>query len=264
MTLGIISYKYTLEEFQKIKSMGLDFVEFCINVGTDNLYKEFYDNADKMKSDLDTAGIFAGSIGRWGSVKINKDGSLNTDELHIDETLIKACAKVGCGVYVTNCNYIDEISLYENYSCAIAYFEKLIEFGKEHGIKIATNNCRWENYLCCDPAWSVVHGYLKDLYIKFDSSHCIYDGGDYLAEMKKWGKRFAHVHIKGSLVVDGTRFDDPPAGLDQTDWGSFMALLYANGYDGSLSIEPHSSIWKDELGDKGVAYTIKMMRNLML
>ena len=82
--------------------------------------------------------------------------------------------------------------------------------------------------------------------------------------MKKWGKRFAHVHIKGSLQIDGERFDDPPAGLDGTNWGAFMAVLYANGYDGTLSIEPHSDIWREgALGDAGVDYTIKLIRSLM-
>ena len=49
-----------------------------------------------------------------------------------------------------------------------------------------------------------------------------------------------------------------------TDWGSFMAILHAKGYQGGLSIEPHSENWKGDLGDKGVDYTIRFIRNLML
>lgn len=76
----------------------------------------------------------------------------------------------------------------------------------------------------------MIHGHLKDLWIKYDPSHSRYaKGADYLSEMKKWGDRFAHVHIKGSMLIDGERFDDPPAGMDQTDWGAFMAVLYAKG-----------------------------------
>ncbi len=160
---------------------------------------------------------------------------------------------------------MDELSLYENYSATIRYFEKLIALGKEYGVKIATVNCRWNNYVHSDPAWSVIHGYLKDLYIKFDSSHSMYaKGTNYLSEMVKWGDRFAHVHIKGCLMVDGERVDDPPAGLDMTDWNAFMGALYAVGYDGTLSIEPHSSIWKGEMGKRGIEHTIKMMKNLIV
>ncbi|MEG0692359.1 MAG: sugar phosphate isomerase/epimerase [Oscillospiraceae bacterium] len=263
MKLGIISPDFKLGSFEKIKSMGLDFIEFCINSDTENRYQEFYDEADNINTALKKLGLFVGSVGRWGADKICKDGSHNAKELIADETLIKAASKLGCPVYVTNCNYVDEISLYENYTAAITYFKKLIELGNQYNIKIATNNCRWNNYVTCDPAWSVVHGQLKELFIKFDPSHSVYAGGDYLSEMKKWGNRFAHVHIKGSLVIEGERFDDPPAGLDQTNWGAFMATLYAVGYDGTLSIEPHSSIWRDELGDKGVEYTIKLIRSFM-
>ena len=113
-------------------------------------------------------------------------------------------------------------------------------------------------------AYKVIHGYLKDLYIKYDTSHCIYAGGDYLQEARDWADRFVHVHLKGALVIDGKRFDDPPAGMDMTNWPAFLAILYANGYDGGLSIEPHSANWSGELGDKGLNKTIEYFKSIML
>jgi sugar phosphate isomerase/epimerase len=104
---------------------------------------------------------------------------------------------------------------------------------------------------------------LPELGIKYDPSHARYAGRDYLKESRDWGGRFHHVHIKGSIIIDGQRFDDPPAGLDQTDWGTFMAILYGQGYQGGLSIEPHSHVWHGELGDKGVQFTIDYMRRMM-
>ncbi len=265
MKLGIISYRFERESFEKVKAQGLDFVEFCVNCDQENRFQEFYDKSEGIRRDLDELGLSTGSVGRWGGDKINPDGSVHQEELHADQTLIQAAAKLGCPVYVTGCNYVEGLSLYENYSAAIGYFQALIDFAKPYGIKIATYNCRWNNYVHSDPAWEVIHGHLPELYIKYDPSHCRYAmGADYLSEMKKWGKRFAHVHIKGSLIIDGERFDDPPAGLDDTNWGAFMAALYASDYDGNLSIEPHSAIWKEgELGDAGVSYTIEMMRKLM-
>ena len=162
-------------------------------------------------------GLSTVSVGRWGGDKINPDGSVHQEELHADQTLIQAAAKLGCPVYVTGCNYAEGLSLYENYSAAIGYFQALIDFAKPYGIKIATYNCRWNNYVHSDPAWEVIHGHLPELYIKYDPSHCRYAmGADYLSEMKKWGKRFAHVHIKGSLIIDGERFDDPPGWMTPT------------------------------------------------
>jgi len=131
-------------------------------------------------------------------------------------------------------------------------------------VKISTYNCDWNNFVDNDMAWTMIHGYLPELGIKFDPSHSRYAGRDYLKEMRDWGDRFYHVHIKGSVIIDGERFDDPPAGLDQTDWKSFMAVLYAKGYDGGLSIEPHSHNWEGELGEKGIDYTVEFLKNLVI
>lgn len=266
MKLGIISYGFEKENFEKIKEQSLDFVEFCVNADAENRFQEFYDRSEEIRGNLAALSLFTGSVGRWAGNKILQDGSKNPEEWKADTTLMQAAKKLSCPVYITSCNYVEALSLYENYTAAIAYLTDLVAFGKELGIQVATCNCRWNNYLCCDPAWSVVHGHIKDLWIKYDPSHAVYaKGEDYLSEVKKWGKRFAHVHIKGSLLIDGERFDDPPAGMDQTNWPAFMAALYASGYDKNLSIEPHSAIWKEgALGDFGVDYTIKMMRSLIL
>ncbi|WP_317368337.1 sugar phosphate isomerase/epimerase [uncultured Tyzzerella sp.] len=259
MKLGIINWIYE-EHFKDVSDKGLEYLEICVN----DRDKEFLENVEKTKELSEKYNIKISSVGRWGSDRILKTGELNDEELSIEYKLIDACQKLDAPVYVTGCNYVEEFSYYENVTFAIKYFEKLIEYAKPKNIKIATYNCRWNNFVHSDPAWNLIHGYLKDLYIKYDTSHCIYDGGDYLSETKKWCNRFAHVHIKGVLVVDGQRYDDPPAGLDQTDWSSFIGMLYSGGYDGVLSIEPHSPLWQGELGRKGIEYTIRYIKKFML
>lgn len=267
MKLGLISYEHTKENLDKIAALGLDFVEYCVNYSEDPQYDKwqtFSGMTDEIAGWAKAAGLSVGAVGRWGGYKLRSDGTVNEEEFRADEALIRAAARLGSPVYNTGCNYVEGLSLYENYTAAIGYFERLIALGKELGVTIATYNCRWNNYVHSDPAWSVIHGHLKDLGIKYDPSHSRYAmEADYLSEMKKWGARFAHVHIKGSLIVDGERLDDPPAGLDQTNWGAFMAALYACGYDGNLSIEPHSSIWQGEIGNKGLRYSIDLIRSLM-
>ena len=139
-----------------------------------------------------------------------------------------------------------------------------------------------------DPSHSFVHGGEK---------------GRYLEETMDWGGSFGYVHIKGVIqrglseeparmemfrllrqfpelrdtlinsqlfskkdpfAYTPTSYDNPPAGLDAINWRAFFAALYMHGYDGDLSIEPHSRTWKGELGEKGVKYTIKYIRDLML
>ncbi|MBS6196459.1 MAG: sugar phosphate isomerase/epimerase [Clostridiales bacterium] len=258
MNLGIISW-IGEEDFKKVKERGLSFVELDVN----DRAEEFLANLESTKEYSKKYELPVGAVGRWGSDRICKDG-ICEEELSLEYKLIDATAALDCDVYITGCNYVEELSYYENVRFAIAYFEKLIAYGKEKGVKIATYNCRWNNFVCTPMAYQLIHGYLKDLYIKYDTSHCIYAGGDYLQETRDWAHRFAHVHLKGALIVDGERYDDPPAGLDQTNWGAFLAILYSRGYDGNLSIEPHSANWKGELGERGVDYTVRYFRNLIL
>lgn len=258
MELGIINW-IDEEHFKEVSKKGLKYLEICVN----DKDKEFFEKLNTTKELSKKYNINIASIGRWGSNRILETGMLNEDELKIEFKLIDACESLKAPVYITGCNYLESFSYYENITFAIKYFEKLLQYGKSKKIKIATYNCRWNNFIHSDPSWNLVHGYLKDLYIKYDTSHCIYSGGNYLDETKKWGNRFAHVHIKGALLVDGKRYDDPPAGLDQTDWASFIGMLYSIGYDGILSIEPHSPFWKGELGNKGIDYTIKYISKFL-
>ncbi|GGD57927.1 sugar phosphate isomerase/epimerase family protein [Paenibacillus nasutitermitis] len=259
MKLGIIA-SAEAASFQLAKDKGLEFLEFCINIGSD--LDAFTNQIPELKAASEQTGVKVGSVGRWGSDRISKEGIVE-EELQISYRLIDAAAELGCANFVCGVNKVEELSYYENVSFAIDYFRKLINYGAAKGVVISSYNCDWNNFVKDDMAWTLIHGYLPELGIKFDPSHSRYAGRDYLLEARKWGGRFQHVHIKGSVIIDGQRFDDPPAGLDQTDWGTFMAILYGNGYNAGLSIEPHSHVWNGELGDKGVQFTIGYIRSMM-
>ncbi|MEG0229173.1 MAG: sugar phosphate isomerase/epimerase family protein, partial [Oscillospiraceae bacterium] len=243
------------DTFKKASDYGLKYVEFTMNDGAD--ITDYENRLAQMKEESDKYGVKVASIGRWGALKNDDDGNVFEEELNSDYRLIESCKTLNCPVYVTGFNFANNLSNYENYTNAIKYFEKLIAKGKECGVKIATYNCEWNSFVVRDEQWKIIHNHLKDLGIKFDSANCVYNGCDYLAQTRDWGDRFYHVHIKGHLLIDGVRFDDPPAGLDQTDWKSFFAMLYAKKYDGVVSIEPHSENWNGELGEKGIKYTIE-------
>ena len=100
--------------------------------------------------------------------------------------------------------------------------------------------------------------------IKYDPSHSIGDGGNYLKEILEFGDRILHFHLKGTVEICGEHYDDAPAGLDSINWGAAMDILYTKDYNGMLSIEPHSHYWEGKKGQWGVDYTINFMRKFIM
>lgn len=269
MELGIIAAPNE-EGFKYAANKGLDFVEFCINASKDPTNTDrsnvtaFCSDLDQIRKWSEKYKVGVGSVGRWCAVRIKNDGSIDEDEMKATLMLMDAAAALGSKVFVCGCNEVKELSYYTNCTMAIKIFERMMEHAESKNIRLAIYNCRNNNFVCNPEAWKIIHGHLPALGIKYDPSHSIYGGGDYLTEMTAWGDRFFHVHIKGSLRINGQRFDDPPAGFDETNWNTFMAVLHVKGYNAGLSIEPHSKRWSGELGDKGLDYTIDLMRKLML
>ena len=261
MKLGIIN-GWEEGHFAYVKSKGLDAVEFCVNHNYNA--KEFLDKATEIKGYSDKYGIPVGSMGRWGMQRVDDNGVIIPEAVQADKYLIEAASIIGCPVYNVGVNYTDGKSFYDNCQIAIEYLSQLLSYAKDFGVKIATYNCDWSNFVYNDKAWSVIHTALPELGIKYDASHCLSRRGDYLKELRDWGDRVYHVHIKGVLYIDGEGYDDAPAGLDQINWGALMDVLYTKNYNGMLSIEPHSGYWKGKKGQWGIDYTIKYIRPLIM
>lgn len=261
MKLGVISKVLTEDAFRNAKELGLDFVEFCINGGSDT--EAFFRAIPDLKKWSKHYGVEVGSIGRWKANILSADGTIDPEELNLALRLMEAAHELGSPNYICGCNYVEGLSYYQNCTKAIQFFSELLAHRPE-GVEVSTYNChKGGNFVNCPMAWTVIHGHLPDLGIKYDPSHARYAGEDYLLETKEWGHRFRHVHLKGSMIVDGERVDDPPAGLDDTNWPVFLSILRSVGYDRNLSIEPHSAVWTGELGDQGLRYTVSYMNKLL-
>jgi len=256
MKLGIIC-GWDEKNFEYVAKKGLHMVEFCCNDNYDSA--EIADHVDEILEYSKRFDVAVGSIGRWGMKRIDDNGNIIETALQHDKNLIDAASKLGCPVYNVGCNAIPQKTIEESYEIAIKYFGILLEYSKGKNVKIAVYNCSWANCIYDAAGWSVVMNALPELGIKYDTSHCLGRGGDYLKEMCDWGERIYHFHIKGSLYIDGKRYDDPPAGLDEVNWGAVMTMLYTKGYNGMLSIEPHSSKWSGNRGQWGVDFTIKFI-----
>lgn len=263
MKLGIINNRPTKESLAYVKSLGLSFIEMCNNNNDESVFCT--QNMAQYMADVKDAGLYIGSLGRWNA-EMNKGGKVNEEEFAIVKQNLDDAIACGSPTFVCGCNYDDSVSLYKNYTAAIEIFGRMLEAAKGTGTNIAVYNCDWNNFINNMDAWKIVLGELPELKIKFDASHSYNADRNYMREISDWGDRFAHVHIKGTVRTGGRGVDDPPAGMDDLKWGSIFAALYARGYDGCLSIEPHSAAWRfdTERGKAGVKYTVDFINKFIL
>ena len=298
MKLGMITRPLP-ESFDQLKDLGLDFAEFDLNPG--NFFgpslEEVKANLSELKAASERTGVEVGAVGRWASHILNADGSVNEEEWENVKTVIAIGKELGAKHYLCSVAYVPELTYYGNITASINVLRMIVAEAKEAGMTTAIVNCMMGgNYIRTPEQWKLILDEVPGLTIKYDPSHSfVHDpNGAYMSEAFNWGDRFGYVHIKGvvqmgesnepnqwkvmgliqqhpelkDLLMENfmpkvNHYDNPPAGLDSINWGAFFAVLYKHGYDGYLSIEPHSRTWWGEKGDWGVKYTIDYIRKLM-
>ena len=262
MYLGIIGW-FDEKSFKNAAEKGISALEFDIN---DNCnVPVFTSKLPEIKELIKKYGVTVSAIGQWGTQRLLDDRSVNEEQLEIEKELMRGAAEIGCKVYITGCNRGPGWDNDADYKGAAEYMRRLVAYGEElGGVKVCLDNCDWNNFLDNSGAWGRIIPEVPGLGIKFDPSHAVVHGRDWREEMRKWAKHFYHVHIKGTLYLGDNCWDFPPAGLDDFDWRAFMGYLYAAGYDGCVSLEPHSYVWQGELGEKGVKYTVDYIKPMLL
>ncbi len=301
MKLGIISPPEAAS-FDHAKELGLDFVEFDCNPPAyfGRPVAELQAVQGELKAASERTGVEVGAVGRWASRILDEKGEVIPEEWEAVKGVIDFGAYLGAKYYLCSCAYVKEISYYQNITCAIKVLNQIVAYAKEKGMECAIVNCiMGDNFIRTPEQWKLVLSEVPGLGIKYDPSHSFVHGGQdgaYLTEGLEWGAHFKYCHIKGviqrgesrepdmwakrALVekfpelkeefgaavshMDNNWYDNPPAGIDVINWRAFFAILYKYGYDGYLAIEPHSPTWRGEKGEKGVKYTIKYIRDLML
>jgi sugar phosphate isomerase/epimerase len=137
----------------------------------------------------------------------------------------------------------------------------IVKFAKEHGVKIAIENCpmifsydEWPggNNLASTPAiWRKMWEIIPDdnFGLNLDPSHLILQMIDYERVVREFKGKIFHVHAKDlhidwegvynhGVLSQGMGWQIPRLpGLGDMDWGKFFAALTAVGYDYVVSIE---------------------------
>ena len=246
MRIGFIT-NLSKEDFKFAAKQGIPCVEYNFSDNLDAVGK--FKAVRKLMKKYE---IEFSMIGMFGRNYISSDEAEAAKHLEDARTLVDLCQKIGAPCFVTGAGHAEDRSLDENADRASAFFGQILDYARDREVKVALYNCHWGNVAFAPDSWNLILPKLPDLGLKYDPSHAFYDGREYLKEILDWGNRFYHVHAKGGLRIAGQRFEDPPAGLDQIDWGSIMAVLYHHGYTGDINIEPHSGVWLAERRHDGI------------
>jgi sugar phosphate isomerase/epimerase len=153
----------------------------------------------------------------------------------------------------------------------------IVKFAKDHGVKIAIENCpmifsydEWPggNNLASTPAiWRKMWEIIPDdnFGLNLDPSHLILQMIDYERVVREFSSRIFHVHAKdlhidreglynNGVLSQGMGWQVPRLpGLGDMDWGKFFAALTAARYDYVVSIEHEDRVYEgdEELVKRG-------------
>jgi len=174
----------------------------------------------------------------------------------------------------------------ENYAKA---WPSIVKFAKDHGIKIAIENCpmlfsldEWPggNNLASTPAvWRKMWEIIPDdnFGLNLDPSHLIWQMIDYERVIRGFSEKIFHVHAKdlhidrdglynNGVLSQGIGWQIPRLpGLGDVDWAKFIAALKSIGYDDVVSIEHEDRNYEgdEELVKRGFYLSRDVLKPLM-
>ncbi|MFV0344484.1 MAG: sugar phosphate isomerase/epimerase family protein [Anaerocolumna sp.] len=241
--------------------ISIGITNFEITLNEDPTY--FIKNIKTIEEKLKKENVKIASLGQWGSLKII-NGKINEKQIEVDKQLINICMQLGTTIFITGVNRDEILNEEENNKLAIRYLSELVNYAENVGVTVCIYNCDWNNYILNESKWTQIINEVPKLKIKYDPSHAFYRNQNYLEELENRISDIGHFHVKGGMKINNTRYDDPPAFMDQIDWNSIFGILNIENYNGYVSIEPHSLNIKKEKIINGVSFTFKKLNEFIL
>ncbi len=217
------------------------------------------DQLREIADELSQKGLSISALGYYPN-------PLHPDEDHrlrvIDhlKKLIVAASHMKLPVVNTFCGGDAAQSLDENWQRAMRIWPDIIAHARDHGVKIAFENCpmifsrdEWPggHNIAYSPAiWRRILGAWGDnVGMNYDPSHLVFQMIDARRFVQEFGPHLLHVHAK-DLMIDqdglyehgilsaGMGWQVPRLpGLGEVDWPGYFSSLYRAGYDGPIVIE---------------------------
>jgi sugar phosphate isomerase/epimerase len=218
------------------------------------------EQARKISGIMDESGLVISSLGYYPN-------PLHPDQDHRDNVIahlkkvILAAETLDVPIVGTFLGRDKDKTIADNLEEYARVWPPIVKFAKDHGVKIAIENCpmifsndEWPggNNLASSPAiWKKMWEIIPDEHfgLNLDPSHLILQMIDEVRVVKDFKERIFHVHAK-DLAIDreglyqngvlsqGMGWQIPRLpGLGDVDWGKFLSALYQVGYDYVISIE---------------------------
>ncbi|WFP64972.1 sugar phosphate isomerase/epimerase [Mesorhizobium sp. WSM4904] len=178
---------------------------------------------------------------------------------HLKKVIVLA-SRMGVSFVNTFCGGDASKTVDANWETARKVWPAIIAHAREHGVKLAFENCpmifsydEWpggHNIAYSPYVWRrILEAWGGDVGMNFDPSHLVWQMIDKERFIREFGPHMLHVHAK-DLMIDhdglyergilsaGIGWQVPRMpGLGDINWGSIFSGLYRAGYDGPVIIE---------------------------
>jgi len=213
-----------------------------------------------VRETLERTGMSISSLAYYPNPLDPDDDVREAAHAHL-RRVIEAARALDVGVVGTFVGNDKNRPLPENLERFRELWPPLVAHAREHGVKIAIENCpmifsydEWPggNNLAYSPAaWRAMFEAIPDdnFGLNLDPSHLVWQQIDAVRAVHEFGERIFHVHGKDlevrpdglyeqGVMSIGIGWQVPRlCGLGHVDWGRFIGALYAVGYDNVISIE---------------------------
>lgn len=191
--------------------------------------------------------------------------------------VIAASAELGLGRVNTFVGRDPAKSVEKNWPKFLDTWQPLIEFARQHDVKIGIENCpmlftedEWpggKNLAHTPAIWRKMFEAIPSDHfgLNYDPSHMVFQQMDYLAPMRDFASRLFHIHAKdvrvdqhkldqvGTLAYPNLYHTPKLPGLGEVDWGRFFSVLGDAGYRGPVCVEVEDRIYEGSLENRILA-----------
>ena len=228
--------------------------------------------AKEIRTMLDHYGLQVSSLAYYPN-PLHPEAELREKVIGHLKKVIEGAALLEVPVVGTFIGKDKDKTVLENLEDYARIWPPIVQFAKEHGIKIAIENCpmifsydEWPggNNLASTPAiWRKMWEIIPDdnFGLNLDPSHLILQMIDYERVIREFAGKLFHVHAKdlhidreglynNGVLSQGMGWQVPRLpGLGDMDWAKFFAALTAARYDYVVSIEHEDRVFE---GDEGL------------